>query len=408
MNSFEEVTQWLFTQLPVFQQQGASAYKPGLDKMLTFAKMLGQPHTSFPSIHIAGTNGKGSTSHMIASVLQEKGYKVGLYTSPHLLRFSERIRVNGVEAEECFVIDFVREHQAYFLSEQLSFFEITVGMAFAYFAAKEVDYAVIEVGLGGRLDATNIISPILSVITNIGLDHTEFLGNTLVEIAAEKGGIIKPAIPVVIGKKHVETDAVFETLARQQGTTLCFAEEVDAPSISLDLMGHYQEENKCTAFVALKLLLGNQLDAAALEGFSKVVQNTGLRGRWEQLGNKPLIIADVTHNKEGFEHVIPQLESIEKRRLHIVLGFVQGKAIEEIFALLPKEASYYLSAPAIARAMPINKISMFAKKNGLAALAYPSVLDAVNAATSAAQEEDVIYVGGSNFVVADFFYFLKL
>jgi dihydrofolate synthase/folylpolyglutamate synthase len=408
MNSFEEVTQWLFTQLPVFQQQGASAYKPGLDKMLTFAKMLGQPHTSFPSIHIAGTNGKGSTSHMIASVLQEKGYKVGLYTSPHLLRFSERIRVNGVEAEECFVIDFVREHQAYFLAEQLSFFEITVGMAFAYFAAKEVDYAVIEVGLGGRLDATNIISPILSVITNIGLDHTEFLGNTLVEIAAEKGGIIKPAIPVVIGKKHVETDAVFETLARQQGTTLCFAEEVDAPSISLDLMGHYQEENKCTAFVALKLLLGNQLDAAALEGFSKVVQNTGLRGRWEQLGNKPLIIADVTHNKEGFEHVIPQLESIEKRRLHIVLGFVQGKAIEEIFALLPKEASYYLSAPAIARAMPINKISMFAKKNGLAALAYPSVLDAVNAATSAAQEEDVIYVGGSNFVVADFFYFLKL
>jgi dihydrofolate synthase/folylpolyglutamate synthase len=401
MNSFEEVTQWLFTQLPVFQQQGASAYKPGLDKMLTFAKMLGQPHTSFPSIHIAGTNGKGSTSHMIASVLQEKGYKVGLYTSPHLLRFSERIRVNGVEAEECFVIDFVREHQAYFLAEQLSFFEITVGMAFAYFAAKEVDYAVIEVGLGGRLDATNIISPILSVITNIGLDHTEFLGNTLVEIAAEKGGIIKPAIPVVIGKKHVETDAVFETLARQQGTTLCFAEEVDAPSISLDLMGHYQEENKCTAFVALKLLLGNQLDAAALEGFSKVVQNTGLRGRWEQLGNKPLIIADVTHNKEGFEHVIPQLESIEKRRLHIVLGFVQGKAIEEIFALLPKEASYYLSAPAIARAMPINKIEPFTETYRLNATTYTTVIEAVNAATVAAQEEDVIYVGGSTFVVAE-------
>jgi dihydrofolate synthase/folylpolyglutamate synthase len=401
MNSFEEVTQWLFTQLPVFQQQGASAYKPGLDKMLTFAKMLGQPHTSFPSIHIAGTNGKGSTSHMIASVLQEKGYKVGLYTSPHLLRFSERIRVNGVEAEECFVIDFVREHQAYFLAEQLSFFEITVGMAFAYFAAKEVDYAVIEVGLGGRLDATNIISPILSVITNIGLDHTKFLGNTLVEIAAEKGGIIKPAIPVVIGKKHVETDAVFETLARQQGTTLCFAEEVDAPSISLDLMGHYQEENKCTAFVALKLLLGNQLDAAALEGFSKVVQNTGLRGRWEQLGNKPLIIADVTHNKEGFEHVIPQLESIEKRRLHIVLGFVQGKAIEEIFALLPKEASYYLSAPAIARAMPINKIEPFTETYRLNATTYTTVIEAVNAATVAAQEEDVIYVGGSTFVVAE-------
>ena len=401
MNSFEEVTQWLFSQLPVFQQQGASAYKPGLDKMLAFAEMLGQPHSSFPSIHIAGTNGKGSTSHMIASVLQEKGYSVGLYTSPHLVRFTERIRINGVEVEDQFVIDFVRQHQRYFLTEQLSFFEITVGMAFAYFAEKEVDYAVIEVGLGGRLDATNIVNPLLSVITNIGLDHTEFLGTSLAEIAAEKGGIIKTGIPVVIGKNQAETKAIFEELAKQQRTTLCFAEEVNVPSISLDLLGHYQEENKRTAFAALRQLLGDQLDERALVGFSKVVQNTGLRGRWEIMGNAPLIIADVTHNKDGFVQVIPQLESLEKAKLHIVLGFVQGKAIEEIFALLPKNATYYLSAPAISRAIPINKIEPLIEAYGLNAMTYTTVIEAVNAATVAAQEEDVIYVGGSTFVVAE-------
>lgn len=401
MNSFEEVTQWLFSQLPVFQQQGASAYKPGLDKMLAFAEMLGQPHSSFPSIHIAGTNGKGSTSHMIASVLQEKGYSVGLYTSPHLVSFTERIRINGVEVEDQFVIDFVRQHQHYFLTEQLSFFEITVGMAFAYFAEKEVDYAVIEVGLGGRLDATNIVNPLLSVITNIGLDHTEFLGTSLAEIAAEKGGIIKTGIPVVIGKNQAETKAIFEELAKQQRTTLCFAEEVNVPSISLDLLGHYQEENKRTAFAALRQLLGDQLDERALVGFSKVVQNTGLRGRWEIMGNAPLIIADVTHNKDGFVQVIPQLESLEKAKLHIVLGFVQGKAIEEIFALLPKNATYYLSAPAISRAIPVNKIEPLIEAYGLNAMTYTTVIEAVNAATVAAQEEDVIYVGGSTFVVAE-------
>ncbi|MDA9885907.1 bifunctional folylpolyglutamate synthase/dihydrofolate synthase [Flavobacteriaceae bacterium] len=401
MNSFEEVTQWLFSQLPVFQQQGASAYKPGLDKMLAFAEMLGQPHSSFPSIHIAGTNGKGSTSHMIASVLQEKGYSVGLYTSPHLVRFSERIRINGVEVEDQFVIDFVRQHQHYFLTEQLSFFEITVGMAFAYFAEKEVDYAVIEVGLGGRLDATNIVNPLLSVITNIGLDHTEFLGTSLAEIAAEKGGIIKTGIPVVIGKNQAETKVIFEELAKQQRTTLCFAEEVNVPSISLDLLGHYQEENKRTAFAALRQLLGDQLDERALVGFSKVVQNTGLRGRWEIMGNAPLIIADVTHNKDGFVQVIPQLESLEKAKLHIVLGFVQGKAIDEIFALLPKNATYYLSAPAISRAIPVNKIEPLIEVYGLNAMTYTTVIEAVNAATVAAQEEDVIYVGGSTFVVAE-------
>ena len=317
------------------------------------------------------------------------------------MRFSERIRINGVEVEDQFVIDFVRQHQHYFLTEQLSFFEITVGMAFAYFAEKEVDYAVIEVGLGGRLDATNIVNPLLSVITNIGLDHTEFLGTSLAEIAAEKGGIIKTGIPVVIGKNQAETKAIFEELAKQQRTTLCFAEEVNVPSISLDLLGHYQEENKRTAFAALRQLLGDQLDERALVGFSKVVQNTGLRGRWEIMGNAPLIIADVTHNKDGFVQVIPQLESLEKAKLHIVLGFVQGKAIEEIFALLPKNATYYLSAPAISRAIPVNKIEPLIEAYGLNAMTYTTVIEAVNAATVAAQEEDVIYVGGSTFVVAE-------
>jgi len=401
MNSFEEVTQWLFTQLPVFQQQGASAYKPGLDKMRAFAKILGEPHTKFPSIHVAGTNGKGSTSHMIAAVMQEKGYTVGLYTSPHLVRFSERIRINGVEVEEGFVIDFVRQHQAYFVAEQLSFFEITVGMAFAYFASQKVDYAIIEVGLGGRLDATNIITPLISVITNIGLDHTEFLGTSLEEIATEKAGIIKNGVAVVIGKKQLETEKVFRSIAKEREAPIYFAEDYSMPQLDLDLLGSYQEENKLTAYVALQQLMGNQLEGDSLRGFSKVVQLTGLRGRWESIGSKPVVIADVTHNKEGFIQAIPQLMAMKKAGLHIVLGFVQGKAIEEIFALLPTSASYYLCSPAISRAIPVNKISVIAKDSGLTYFTYSSVKEAVNAAKVAAEVEDVIYVGGSTFVVAE-------
>lgn len=401
MNSFEEVTQWLFTQLPVFQQQGASAYKPGLDKMRAFAKILGEPHTKFPSIHVAGTNGKGSTSHMIAAVMQEKGYTVGLYTSPHLVRFSERIRINGVEVEEGFVIDFVRQHQAYFVAEQLSFFEITVGMAFAYFASQKVDYAIIEVGLGGRLDATNIITPLISVITNIGLDHTEFLGTSLEEIATEKAGIIKNGVAVVIGKKQLEIEKVFRSIAKEREAPIYFAEDYSMPQLDLDLLGSYQEENKLTAYVALQQLMGNQLEGDSLRGFSKVVQLTGLRGRWESIGSKPVVIADVTHNKEGFIQAIPQLMGMKKAGLHIVLGFVQGKAIEEIFALLPTSASYYLCSPAISRAIPVNKISVIAKDSGLTYFTYSSVKEAVNAAKVAAEVEDVIYVGGSTFVVAE-------
>ncbi len=401
MNSFEEVTHWLFTQLPNYQQQGASAYKPGLDKMRAFAKVLGAPQTTFPSIHIAGTNGKGSTSHMIAAVLQEKGYKVGLYTSPHLVCFSERIRLNGVEIEKDFVVEFVRKYQAYFIAEKLSFFEITVGMAFAYFAEQNVDYAVIEVGLGGRLDATNIITPLLSVITNIGLDHTEFLGTSLEEIAKEKAGIIKVGVPVIIGRKQVATEGVFRSIAKQRKAPIYFAEEYSIPQFSLDLLGSYQEENKMTAYVALKQLLNNQLDSNALQGFSKVVQHTRLRGRWEKISNAPLIIADVTHNKEGFIHAIPQLEGISKRRLHIVLGFVQGKAVEEIFALLPTSACYYLCSPSISRAIPVNIIDTLAQDFGLEKHAYSTVSKAFSAAKEAASEEDVIYVGGSTFVVAE-------
>lgn len=401
MNSFEEVTHWLFTQLPTYQQQGASAYKPGLDKMRAFAKVLGEPHTTFPSIHIAGTNGKGSTSHMIAAVLQEKGHKVGLYTSPHLVCFSERIRLNGIEIERDFVIEFVRKYQTYFIAKQLSFFEITVGMAFAYFALHKVDYAVIEVGLGGRLDATNIITPLLSIITNIGLDHTEFLGTSLEEIAEEKAGIIKVGVPVVIGRKQAATEGVFKSVAKQRKAPIYFAEEYSIPQLSLDLLGTYQEENKMTAFVALKQLFSDQLKEKDLKGFSMVAQHTGLRGRWEIICNAPLTIADVTHNIEGFVQVIPQLEGIKKRRLHIVLGFVQGKAVEEIFALLPQSASYYLCSPAISRAIPVNKIETIAQHFELEKHTYSTVKKAFNAAKLAASEEDVIYVGGSTFVVAE-------
>ena len=369
--------------------------------MRAFAKILGEPHTKFPSIHVAGTNGKGSTSHMIAAVMQEKGYTVGLYTSPHLVRFSERIRINGVEVEEGFVIDFVRQHQAYFVAEQLSFFEITVGMAFAYFASQKVDYAIIEVGLGGRLDATNIITPLISVITNIGLDHTEFLGTSLEEIATEKAGIIKNGVAVVIGKKQLETEKVFRSIAKEREAPIYFAEDYSMPQLDLDLLGSYQEENKLTAYVALQQLMGNQLEGDSLRGFSKVVELTGLRGRWESIGSKPVVIADVTHNKEGFIQAIPQLMAMKKAGLHIVLGFVQGKAIEEIFALLPTSASYYLCSPAISRAIPVNKISVIAKDSGLTYFTYSSVKEAVNAAKVAAEVEDVIYVGGSTFVVAE-------
>lgn len=401
MQNYDEVTQWLFTQTPVYQQQGATAYKPGLEKMLAFAEYLGQPQNTFASLHIAGTNGKGSTAHLLASALQEKGHNVGLYTSPHLLDFSERIRINGQTIRPDFVLDFVQQHKDYFLTEKLSFFEITVGMAFAYFAAQKVDYAVIEVGLGGRLDATNIIQPILSVITNIGLDHMEFLGTTLEQIAFEKGGVIKSNTPVIIGEKHPETLPVFTALAEERKAPLHFAEEKEIPSISTDLQGSYQTKNIQTAYVALAILMDDVPPKDALAGFEKVVQNTGLRGRWETLAEAPKIIADVTHNAEGFRHAIEQLTKVAKAELHLVLGFVEGKTMETIFSLLPKEAHYYFCAPSLPRAMAVEKLKQIAAQYPLEARYYTTSKEAYRAAKTVAGKDDIIYVGGSTFVVAE-------
>ena len=270
MKTYAEVTQWLFSQLPVYQNQGASAYKPGLEKMQAFAAHLGNPQQDFASIHVAGTNGKGSTSHMLAAALQSMGYKVGLYTSPHLLDFSERIRMNGKVVDQSFIVDFVLNHKDYFIAQQLSFFEITVGMAFAYFAQEQVDYAVVEVGLGGRLDATNIITPKLAVITNIGLDHTEFLGDNLADIAREKAGVIKANIPVVVGETTPLTLAVFEEKAKVQNAELVLAEEQEVPEFPIDLLGAYQEKNRRTAFTTLNTLFNQSVPALALEGFANI------------------------------------------------------------------------------------------------------------------------------------------
>ena len=403
MQTYDEVTRWLFSQTPVFQNQGATAYKPGLVKMQTFAAQLGNPHHNFPSLHIAGTNGKGSVSHMLASSLQEMGYKVGLYTSPHLLDFSERIRVNGQAIAKEYVVNFVREHHSFFLSEQLSFFEITVGMALAYFAQRQVDYAVIEVGLGGRLDATNIISPQLAVITNIGLDHTEFLGDSLVQIAYEKAGIIKENIPVVIGEIQNETLPIFKARAKEKKAPLYFAEKTLLPEFPLDLMGSYQEKNKRTTYKALQVLLAvDELPQKAIDGFAKVVKNTCLRGRWELIDQHPQIIADVTHNAEGFKMVAQQLK--EKKfegELHLVLGFVKGKKMEIIFSLLPKNAHYYFCAPSIPRALAVEEVIVIAENHGLNAKAFPSPANALEMAKQVAKSRDFIYVGGSTFVVAE-------
>ena len=403
MQTYDEVTRWLFSQTPVFQNQGATAYKPGLVKMQTFAAQLGNPHHNFPSLHIAGTNGKGSVSHMLASSLQEMGYKVGLYTSPHLLDFSERIRVNGQAIAKEYVVNFVREHHSFFLSEQLSFFEITVGMALAYFTQRQVDYAVIEVGLGGRLDATNIISPQLAVITNIGLDHTEFLGDSLVQIAYEKAGIIKENIPVVIGEIQNETLPIFKARAKEKKAPLYFAEKTLLPEFPLDLMGSYQEKNKRTTYKALQVLLAvDELPQKAIDGFAKVVKNTCLRGRWELIDQHPQIIADVTHNAEGFKMVAQQLK--EKKfegELHLVLGFVKGKKMEIIFSLLPKNAHYYFCAPSIPRALAVEEVIVIAENHGLNAKAFPSPANALEMAKQVAKSRDFIYVGGSTFVVAE-------
>ena len=385
MNTYEEVRSWLYEQLPMYQRQGASAYKPGLEKMHAFMSYLGNPHKEFSSIHIAGTNGKGSTAHMITSVLMEAGYKVGLYTSPHLKDFSERIRINGLAIETTFVVSFVQEHKAYFLEAQLSFFELTVGMSFTYFKEQQIDFAVVEVGLGGRLDATNIISPLLAVITNIGFDHTQFLGDTLEAIAGEKAGIIKKNIPVVIGETQEETTAIFKTIASDLKALIVWADKVEVKPYKTDLNGLYQGINKQTAVVAIQMLHLDQLHEEHIRiGLQKVVTNTQL-----------------THNAAGFTYVIDQIKQTTFDKLHMVLGFVKDKNLELIFSLLPRDATYYFCAPNIGRAEEISVLMKLAQKYSLNADAFDSVDIAYKSAAKNAEYSDFIYVGGSTFVVAE-------
>ena len=386
----------------MYQQKGAVAYRPDLSRMQDFCDYLGNPEKKIKSVHVAGTNGKGSTSHMIASVLQESGFKVGLYTSPHLKDFRERIKINGSLISKEYIVDFVSKHKPYFLDHSLSFFEMTVGLAFCYFEESQVDVAVVEVGMGGRLDGTNLLTPEVSVITNIGLDHMQFLGNNLAEIAAEKAGIIKEGISVVIGETHPETKAVFEKVAKQLNAPISFADQEQIENHESDLKGSYQFNNIKTAVITLETLKSFEIKTDKIrQGLSKVILNTGLQGRWQVLGDAPKVIADVAHNKEGLKYVIPQISTTPHDNLHLVLGFVNDKSVAEILSLFPTTAYYYLTQPEVPRAFPLENLALIATNLKLNFQSYYSVKEALFNAKANAKPEDLIYVGGSTFVVAE-------
>lgn len=403
--TYQHTVNWMFQQLPMYQNQGKTAYKANLDNTLRLSKHLQNPQLNFKSIHVAGTNGKGSTSHMLASILQEAGYKVGLYTSPHLKDFRERIKINGKEISEDFVVDFIKKHKGFFESHSLSFFEMTVGMAFDYFAQEKVDIAVIEVGMGGRLDSTNIITPEVSVITNIGLDHTQFLGTTLEAIAFEKGGIIKAKVPVVIGETQLETEMVFKTLAKDLQSEILFADQQKLPQTYIsDLKGYYQEKNKTTVLATVKVLRQRSYkisNEALATGFLNVVKNTGLQGRWQILQEEPKIICDTAHNSEGLRFAMTQLLEEPADQLHMVFGVVNDKDIIPILPLLPKNAFYYFCKPDIPRGMEASKLQEIFRIHGVGGETFGSVREALSAAKQHAAKSDVIYVGGSTFVVAE-------
>ncbi|MDA9374285.1 bifunctional folylpolyglutamate synthase/dihydrofolate synthase [Flavobacteriaceae bacterium] len=400
--NYSEATQWLFDQLPMYQQKGAVALNAKLDGITYFCAYLGEPHQKFKSIHVAGTNGKGSSSHMLAAILQEAGYKVGLYTSPHLKDFRERIKINGHEISEDEVVSFVLNHKDYMSQNALSFFEMTVAMAFDFFASARVDIAIIEVGLGGRLDATNIIKPEVSLITNIGFDHMDLLGNTLAQIAIEKAGIIKPSIPVVISEWHRDTEAAFKAKSAAVGAPIYFASDLIEKQYLTDLKGAYQEKNTKGVVAALRHLSGFNVTSNHIKmGLSNVVGLTGLLGRWQVLQHKPLVIADTAHNEAGISIVVKQLLKTPHKRLHMVLGFVKDKDLNTILPLLPVDALYYIAAPAIQRGLDPLVFIEQAKRYNLFCNHYESVNEAFKAAKKQAKKEDLVFIGGSNFVVAE-------
>ena len=403
--TYSETLNWLFNQLPMYQLQGASAYKKDLTNVHVLMDYLGHPESQLQCIHVAGTNGKGSCSHMLASVLQEAGFKVGLYTSPHLKDFRERIKINGQMVSEAFVCDFVNQHQSFFEANDMSFFEMSVGLAFDYFTKEKIDIAIIEVGMGGRLDATNIISPLVSVITNIGLDHTQFLGNTLTAIAAEKAGIIKSNTPVVIGEYTSETQPVFLATAKANQSPVYFASDLIATAYPSDLIGDYQIHNKKTVLQTLTVL-NQQTNFKTTEkdwekGLAQVVKNTGLEGRWQQLGAAPKIICDTAHNPHGLSIVLNQIQKEPFDQLHFVLGVVNDKDLDEVLPLFPKNAIYYFCKPNIPRGLEAAILAQKATPFGLDGKIYNSVSAAYENAKQNAQPTDFIYVGGSTFVVAE-------
>lgn len=421
--TYEETLNWLFAQLPMYQREGQAAYKANLDNTLKLDEHFGHPHQNFKTVHVAGTNGKGSVSHMLASILQEAGYKTGLYTSPHLKDFRERIKINGEMIPETYVTGFVEENKEIFTKVKPSFFEMTVAMAFKYFADQEVDIAVIEVGLGGRLDSTNIITPLTSVITNISFDHMALLGNTLPSIAAEKAGIIKPGIPVIVGTRDTAYDFVFEKKAAECQAPLTFAsEEWDITSnedssydadnrkgvlfsqLETELKGLYQKKN---IPAVLETAFSLQSCGMAIyeqdirNGIAHVVRNTGLHGRWEKLCDTPYTICDTGHNIDGLSEITAQLRTCNYRQLHFVIGMVNDKDVESVLAILPPDATYYFCKASIPRAMDESILAEKARRHGLHGNNFPTVAAAYEAARKQARPEDMIYIGGSTFVVAE-------
>ncbi|MDT0677203.1 bifunctional folylpolyglutamate synthase/dihydrofolate synthase [Autumnicola musiva] len=394
----------MFQQLPMFQRVGAQAFKKDLSRTLALTKHLDNPEKDIKYIHVAGTNGKGSSSHMLASIMQEAGYKVGLYTSPHLKDFRERIKINGKVISQQEVVRFIDENEDFLKKYELSFFEMTVGMAFDYFARQEVDIAVIEVGMGGRLDSTNIITPEVAIITNIGLDHTAFLGNTLAEIASEKAGIIKKDTPVIIGEKHTETAPVFTKKAEEVGSEIIFASDLNFPNYHTDLKGDYQKKNLKTVLTTIQVLQEkgwNITEEAVINGLNNVKLHTGLQGRWDVLREKPKVICDTAHNAEGIEMVMNQLKKEKFQHLHIVLGVVNDKDLSIILPLFPQNGKYYFCKPDVPRGLDAGNLQEEAEKFKLRGRIYTSVKEALFAAEEEALDEDLIFIGGSNFTVAE-------
>ena len=433
--TYQETCEYLFNATPMFERQGASGYKEGLDNSLALDEHFDHPHQKFQTIHVAGTNGKGSCSHTLSAILQRCGYKVGLYTSPHLVDFCERIRVNGQTISEDYVVNFVEQEKSFIESLQPSFFEVTTAMAFKYFADKDVDIAVIEVGLGGRLDCTNIITPILSVITNIGMDHMQFLGSSLEQIAFEKAGIIKPNVPVVIGESTPETRTVFDAIATEAHAPITYADDrlevLESKTMPLDngftyytehygilegeLAGYYQAKNANTVLHAVRQLekLGFMhpvncdpekecQNKEVREGFKKVCELTGLQGRWQTVKERPRTVCDTGHNLPGWQYLSEQLNAVKCHKMHILFGMVDDKDVEGVMALLPKNAHYYFAKASTPRAVSENILKLYAQQLGLKGESYPNVASAYEEIKITAQEDDFVFIGGSSYVVADF------